>query len=443
MVLSWGRAHRYNQALFPLQAGDAAGQIVRLMGSGEPSSLLAHGLGRSYGDVALNEGAGLALTALLDNFIAADWRTGVVRAAAGLSNEELLRVCVPRGWFLPVTPGTKFVTLGGAVANDVHGKNHHTSGSFGAHVRAFGLLRSDRGLLTCSREENADLFALTLGGLGLTGIILWVEVQLAPIASSRLDVENLPCRDLEDFFRLSHESAAWPYTVTWIDCFARGKRLGRGIFTRGRPRCDLDLTAHLGKSVSWPMTTPGFLLNRLTISSFNALYRARPAARFSGIQHYDPFFFPLDKIHGWNRLYGGRGFYQHQSLIPLADGEAGIRALLQRIARGGQGSFLAVLKLHGDETSPGIMSFCRPGRGVSLALDFANKGKSTRRLLADLDRIVRDHGGRLYPAKDGTMSRDFFQESYPDWTRLEAARDPRISSSFWRRLTLPEGTPGP
>jgi L-gulonolactone oxidase len=438
MVLSWGRIHRFEHTLCQLAPGGEAAQAAGFLKASE-TPLIAHGLGRSYGDVGLNEGGGLILTSRLNHFFSADWGTGVIRAAAGLSSEELLRVCVPRGWFLPVSPGTKFVTLGGAVANDVHGKNHHRAGSFGAHVRRIGLLRSDRGLITCSRDENADLFALTIGGLGLTGLILWVEIQLSPIRSAYLDVENLACRSLEDFFRLSAESDAWPYTVMWVDCFAKGRSLGRGIFTRGRPRRDLDMTVHGQKTVSWPVIAPGFLLNRMSISAFNALYRRRPAARYCGSQHYDPFFYPLDGIRGWNRMYGPRGFYQHQSLIPYAEAEAGIAELLRRIAKGGQGSFLAVLKVHGEEPSPGVMSFCRPGKGVSLALDFANRGKSTRRLLSDLDLIVRRRGGRLYPAKDAHMAADFFQESYPDWRRLEEARDRALSSSFWRRVTQTSG----
>lgn len=431
MVLSWGRTFRFQQTPLLLKPERAADQLSAAFKKDE--TLIAHGLGRSYGDVALNEGGTLAITSRLDNFIAADWNSGVIRAAAGLSNDELLRVAVPRGWFLPVTPGTKFVTLGGAVANDVHGKNHHHAGSFGAHVRRIGLLRSDRGLIECSREIEPDLFALTIGGLGLTGIILWVEFQLEPLGSAWLDVENLTCDSLDDFFRLSAESHEWPYTVMWVDCFAGGASLGRGIFSRGRPRSDGRLKPHAQKKIPWPVTTPGWLLNRHSISAFNALYRARPGARFRGEQHYDPFFYPLDRIHGWNKLYGNQGFFQHQSLIPLLSGKEGVRALLERINLSGQGSFLAVLKVHGHEASPGVMSFCR--EGVSLALDFANKGASTRRLLADLDAIVREHGGRLYPAKDAHMSSDFFQHSYPEWPRLEAARDPKISSSFWRRVT--------
>ncbi len=438
MVLGWGRVHRFDQTVTRLSPGDGGERILELLTNQEQTSL-AHGMGRSYGDVALNDGQGLIVTPRLNNLISADWETGIVRASAGHTLDDLLQIAVPKGWFPPVMPGTKFVTLGGAVANDVHGKNHHQKGSFGNHVRRFALVRSDQGVIECSPEENTDLFNLTIGGLGLTGVLLWVEIQLTPIRSSVLNVENVTCRSLDDFFRLSQESADWPYTVMWVDCFARGKKLGRGIFTRARLRTDLDFTVHDNKTVEWPVTTPGFLMNRWTISAFNRLYRWRPAARFKGVQHYDPYFFPLDGIRGWNKLYGKNGFYQHQSLIPLEQGEAGVRALLERIGRGQQGSFLAVLKVHGAERSPGVMSFCSPGEGVSLALDFANKGKATLSLLADLDKIVRDHGGRLYPAKDGHMSSDFFQESYPQWERLEEARDPNMSSSFWRRVTQQSG----
>lgn len=431
MVLSWGRVHRFDQQELVLRSGAVAGPLRQAFDGKAP--VIAHGLGRSYGDVALNEGGTVLLTPHLDEFILADWTTGVVRASAGLANEELLRVAVPKGWFLPVTPGTKFVTLGGAVANDVHGKNHHHAGSFGTYVRRIGLFRSDRGEIECSREENSDLFALTIGGLGLTGVILWVEFQLAPITSAFLDVENLPCQSLDDFFRLSHESRDWPYTVMWVDCLAKGDGLGRGIFSRGRPLADGRLNAHSRKQIVWPVTMPGWVLNRLSISAFNLAYLHRPGALQSGAQHYDPFFYPLDRILGWNKLYGARGFFQHQSIIPMRSGAQGVRTLLKRIEKSGQGSFLAVLKVHGPETSPGVMSFCM--EGVSLALDFANNGAPTRALLGDLDAIVSEHGGRLYPAKDGHMSSGFFQSSYPMWTQLEASRDPKISSSFWRRVT--------
>lgn len=431
MVLSWGRSHRFEHTVTRLRPGNAQPQVQAAFEGEAP--VLAHGLGRSYGDVALNENGNLLLTAAMDQLLTADWESGLIRASAGLSNEELLRICVPKGWFLPVTPGTKFVTLGGAVANDVHGKNHHKKGSFGAHVTRIGLQRSDTGYTELSREENPDLFALTLGGLGLTGIILWVELQLTPIRSSYLDVENIKCRSLSDFFRLSEESKDWDYTVMWVDCFATGKKLGRGIFSRARFKKDGQLHVHASKAIRMPFALPGFILNKLSISVFNWLYRIRPAARFKGKRHYDPFFYPLDGIQDWNLLYGAKGFFQHQCLLAPENGEQGISEMLQRIAKSGQGSFLAVLKVHGPEPSPGVMSFC--GEGVSLALDFANKGPSTLRLLSDLDAIVEAHNGRVYPAKDSRMSAEFFQKSYPDWTRLEAARDPKISSSFWRRVT--------
>lgn len=435
LVLSWGRLQPYAHDTSRLSPEHAILQIETAWASGKPA--LAHGLGRSYGDVALNKNGVLLTTPRLSHFISADWTTGIVRTAAGLSSEELLQVSVPRGWFLPVTPGTKFVTMGGAVANDVHGKNHHHAGSLGAHVRRIGLLRSDKGLIECGPETNGELFALTIGGLGLTGIILWVEIQLSPIQSAYLDTENLLCTSLEDFVRISEDSKDWPYTVMWVDCLATGKSLGRGIFSRGRPRTDGRLTPHSRKALALPITPPGWILNSVTLRAFNALYRHRPGATYNGEMHYDRFFYPLDRIHGWNKLYGKKGFFQHQSIIPLDTGPAGVTKLLERIAASGQGSFLSVLKVHGKEKSPGLMSFCR--EGVSLALDFANKGEATLALLRDLDRITRDHGGRLYPAKDAHMSSDFFQESYPAWSRLESARDPKISSSFWRRVTQDEG----
>ena len=431
LVLSWGRAHRFAQDSVRLSPGDVAGQVNSAWA--DANSTLARGLGRSYGDVALNEGGTLLETPRANSFLSADWSSGIIRAEAGLSSDELLRVSVPKGWFLPVTPGTKFVTLGGAVANDVHGKNHHHAGSFGNYIRRIGLLRSDSGYCECSPQLNPELFALTVGGLGLTGFILWVELQMMPVVSAYLDVENLACGSLEAFFELSDDSKGWPYTVMWVDCLASGRQLGRGVFSRGRLSTDGRLDVHSEKAVRWPVTTPAWLLNRATLGAFNTLYRYRPAASYRGSMHYDPFFFPLDKIHGWNKLYGTNGFYQHQSLIPMETARAGVHALLERIAASGEGSFLSVLKVHGKETSPGVMSFCR--EGASLALDFANKGERTLALLADLDKITRNHGGRLYPAKDGHMSSDFFQESYPDWHKLEAARDPRISSSFWRRVT--------
>jgi len=392
-------------------------------------------MGRSYGDVALNDHGRIIRTRHLDRLISADWESGVLRAEAGLSLDKLLRLTVPRGWFLPVTPGTKFVSLGGAVANDVHGKNHHQVGSFGAHIRKLGLVRSNGESLVLSPRENSDLFELTIGGLGLTGFIDWVEIQLVPITSPMMLVETLPFSNLDAFFELSADSTAWPFTVAWLDCFARGRALGRGLFTRGRHDSEpATLTVH-ASTARWnlPVDMPAFVLNKTTISAFNTLYRHRPAARLKGKQPYDPFFYPLDGIANWNRLYGVKGFFQHQSIIPKDAAPAGVRALLEAIGRAGQGSFLAVLKAHGPETSPGRMSFCL--EGTSLALDFPNRGAKTHALLQQLDSLVLAHGGRIYAAKDGHMRAKTFQTGYPQWRQLEEARDPALTSGFWQRVT--------
>ena len=431
-VMAWGRVHRGRHLVADPATAGSVGEAVRQTASAAGSTL-PHGLGRSYGDSGLNLGAGLVRTRGLDRMIAFDRDTGVLRADAGVSLDEVLRVAVPAGWFLPVTPGTKFVTLGGAVANDVHGKNHHVAGSFGSHVTRFGLWRSDRGDLVCSPQENADLFALTIGGLGLTGVITWVEIRLERIASSMLDVENLPVEDLEEFFSLADRSVGWPFTVAWVDTLARGRGLGRGIFSRARWAQTGGLDPHRLGGPRMPVTPPGGLLNSVTVGAFNRLYRSRPGARFHGRQHYDPFFYPLDRLRDWNRMYGPRGFYQWQCAVPVATMREVTRTLLDSVAASGDASFLAVLKTFGDVPSPGVLSFPMPG--ATLALDFANRGADTLALLARLDRVVSEAGGRLYPAKDGRLPPAMFRAGFPRWQELEAARDPLLMSSFWRRMT--------
>ena len=429
-VESWGRVFRFDCSVeTPRRRDDLVLDVQH------PRGTVLHGRGRSYGDVALNDGGRVLRTRHMDRFLKADWETGLIRAEAGLSLGELLEVSVPQGWFLPVTPGSKFVSLGGAVANDVHGKNHHHVGSFGAFVTEIGLRRSDTGAQTLSVNQNPDLFALTIGGLGLTGMIEWVELRLVPIVSPQIQVENIPFDTLDGFFDLSVKSHDWPYAVAWIDCFATGAQLGRGIFTRGRhdtqPRRLLPHRAE--PTLRWPGETPGWLLNKHSIKAFNALYLRRSGARYRGPQPYDAFFYPLDGIAGWNRMYGARGFFQHQSIIPPDAARAGVTEQLRAVEQAGQGSFLTVLKSYGPERSPGRMSFGRDG--VSLALDFANRGASTQRLLRRLDAIALAHGGRMYPAKDGHMLPASFQAGFPRWTELDAARDPALMSSFWRRVT--------
>jgi L-gulonolactone oxidase len=428
-VSSWGRLRRVpHDVVRPAFLDEARAAAVA---PGAPR--LCYGMGRSYGDVCLNERGRLIVTDMLDRIISFDRQSGILRAEAGLTFDRLLRVTVPRGWFAPVVPGTKFVTLGGAVANDVHGKNHEHVGTFGAHVIAIGLIRSSGEMLTLSQEDNAELFAATIGGLGLTGVIAWVELQLAPIRSAMIDTETFALGDLADFFKRAEESRDWAYTVAWIDCLAKGAATGRGFFTRGRHAEEGDLTVHKPSRLDVPFDAPGVLLNAHTIRLFNALYRHRPFVLGEKRMHYEPFLFPLDAVAHWNRLYGRRGFFQHQSAVPMAGAFETLRKLLELTATFGEGSFLVVLKLFGDEPSPGLVSFPLPG--ATLALDFPNKGESTRRLLERMADVVLAAGGRLYPAKDATMSGAAFRSGYPAWRKLEAQRDPAIMSDFWRRVT--------
>lgn len=426
---SWGRLTRFpHEVTRPPFLDDAAAVIGA---PGRP--ILVRGLGRSYGDVCLNADGRLLVTDRLDRFLWLDLQAGRLRAEAGMSLDRLLRVVVPRGWFLPVTPGTKFVTLGGAVANDVHGKNHETAGTFGTHVERLGLLRSTGETLTLSRDQNAELFAATVGGLGLTGFIQWVELKLEPIRSARLDTDTLPIKDVDDFFRIAEASRDWPFTVAWVDCLARGSELGRGLFMRGRWAETGGLAVHRPPRFGFAPELPGFLLNAVTMRAFNALYRNRPHGLGTKTQHYDPFFYPLDALSNWNRLYGRRGFYQHQAVVPFPAARDSVKRMLETTAAQGQGSFLAVLKLMGDTPSPGVLSF--PMAGATLALDFPNKGERTRRLLATLGDEVLANGGRLYPAKDAVMSPAMFRAGFPEWRTVEAWRDPAFGSDFWRRVT--------
>jgi FAD/FMN-containing dehydrogenase len=342
---------------------------------------------------------------------------------------------VPRGWFLPVTPGTKYITLGGAIANDVHGKNHHRRGTFGCHVRRFRLLRSDTGRMICSADENSDLFSATIGGLGLTGIIEWAEIQLAPIRSSQINGITQRFGDLDEFFALSEDlDEQHEFCVAWIDCQARGKNAGRGVCMAGDFASEGPLVVEGKRKFTVPLVPPISLVNSLSLKAFNALYwHKASASRRRATIGYDPFFYPLDAILKWNRIYGPRGFQQYQALIPQAQDRTGIGALLNAIAESGTGSFLAVLKRCGNVKSPGLLSFPQPG--TTLALDFPQNERLAATLFPRLDAIVREAGGRLYPAKDAHWSGEDFRHGYPAWRQLESVRDPALISRFWKRVT--------
>jgi FAD/FMN-containing dehydrogenase len=395
---------------------------------------LAVGLKRSYGDTCLFADGRLLDMSGLDRFIAFDRQTGLLKAEAGLSLDALLRVSVPLGWFVPVTPGTRRVTLGGAVANDVHGKNHHRAGSFGRHVKAFTLLRSDRGLVEVTPETEPVLFAATIGGLGLTGVILDVTLQLVPIASSDLINENLPLGRLDDYFALDAESSeAFEHTVAWIDCTRTGRRVGLGVYSRANWAPDGPLEAHSPRTRAVPAFAPAAPFNALTVSAYNRWRRVRQLWDGSPRRlHYSPAFHPLDAVEGWNRLYGRSGFYQHQCVVPRDAAPDALREMLDAVARSGQGTPVVVLKSFGDLASPGWMSFPRPGH--TLALDFKNRGRPTLQLLDRLDAIVREAEGTLYPAKDGRMPREMLDRGYPRFPDLLALRDPACGSDFLARM---------
>ncbi|MEM1085060.1 MAG: FAD-binding oxidoreductase [Verrucomicrobiota bacterium] len=395
-------------------------------------NVLPYGLGRSYGDSCLLSEGTMIETRFLDRLISFDRESGLLRAEAGISLDAILRFCVPLGWFLPTTPGTRQVTLGGAIANDIHGKNHHRAGCFGNHVPRFELMRSD-GSRTV-HELGDPLHAATIGGLGLTGIITWADLQLVPIQSAHLDVELIRFKGLEEFLNLSKDSEDdWEHTVAWLDCLASGPSLGSGIFIRGNWADSGKLEPHKPPGAAVPIDFPSFALNRLSIRAFNTLYYRRFLGKEKRLQqHYSPFFHPLDSVQGWSRIYGKRGFYQYQCVIPFEAGAEPMNDLLARIARSGQGSFLTVLKTFGDKPSPGMLSF--PSPGITLALDFANQGKETLALFDDLDAIVRVAKGRFYPAKDARMSRHDFERSYPRLDEFRPHVDPAFSSDFWKRM---------
>lgn len=400
-------------------------------------SALPYGNGRSYGDVCLNDGGLLLDCRGLDRFIAFDEDKGILRCEAGVLLSKILALCVPRGWFLAVTPGTQYVTVGGAIANDVHGKNHHREGTFGCHIRLFELLRTDGTRLLCSPQQNADWYAATIGGLGLTGVILWAEIQLKPVHSAVLEQETVRFGNLSEFFALSDESDdEFEYTAGWIDCLGRGGNLGRGLLTRAN-HGDPDngqLSQVPRRRLSVPERPSVRLVNRWSIYLFNTFYfAAHSISRKHRRRHYSSFLYPLDGIRHWNRIYGRRGFMQYQCVIPRQDAADAIAELLLRISSARTGSFLSVIKMFGDKASPGVLSFPKPG--ATLALDFPNQGASTLRLLDDLDTITRQAGGAVNAAKDSRMSAESFQAYFPQWRRLIPFIDSRLSSGFWRRVT--------
>lgn len=427
-ISSWGRLGSWDHEVrFLSDRGDLSNQINSV------KPLLVYGMGRSYGDACLNPGGLLLNTTELNRFISFDEETGLLSCEAGTLLRDIQRLVVPRGWILPVTPGTQLVTIGGAIANDVHGKNHHVLGSFGDHVQLIKLFRTDGVTIECGPNLLPDWFAATVGGLGLTGLISEATIQLRKVSGPWLETETIPYENLEEFFSLADDSElGWEHTVSWVDCLAGGEA-GRGIFMRGNPANQAigDMPKRSTKTL--PFVPPVSLVNKLTLPLFNSAYFNLKKWRAGrSISHYESFSYPLDNLLEWNRMYGPKGFFQYQSVVPKEVGSDAIKAMLIEIAHSGEGSFLAVLKTFGDRQSVGMMSFPQPG--VTLALDFPNKGAPTLKLFDRLDCIVREAGGRIYPAKDARMPKDLFEAGYPRLTEFLQYRDIGISSALSRRL---------
>jgi FAD/FMN-containing dehydrogenase len=411
-------------------------EAIALLKSGKAAngSLLAYGNGRSYGDSCQNYAGAVVDMRPFSRIRSFDVESGVIEADAGVLLSDIVAYAAPHGFFPAVVPGTQFVTLGGAIANDIHGKNHHRRGTFGCHVEALTLLRSDGREYHCSATSNPHLFAATIGGMGLTGLVLSASIRLMQVASLDVVETVTPFGSLAEFFGLAGMAdQSNEYAVAWIDQLARGRHRGRGLmFTGNHAKQGSHIATRPGGRLSVPFQPPITVLNRPFLGAFNAAYRWKkgrsPALRQTD---YQGFFFPLDGVRDWNRLYGPNGLYQHQSVVPEGAARSAVPALLEAAERAGQGSFLTVLKRFGAIRSPGLLSF--PCAGYTLTLDFPNRGRATLKLLDELDRITVEAGGAVNPYKDARMSAETFSASFPEWERLEALRDPAFLSAFWSR----------
>jgi len=424
---SWGRVNRHSRR--KAQATEFTG--------GAAEGFLAFGNGRSYGDTCHNDRGRLIAMRPGAAISAFDPERGILTADAGVLLSDILALVMPHGYFLEVTPGTAQVTLGGAIANDVHGKNHHRRGSFGRSVVSFVLLGSDGSRKTCSPRTHTPLFEASIGGMGLTGIIESATIRLMPVPSANVRQTAFRFSSIDGYFdAIDGVDAGHEYSVAWIDQLARGRGLGRGVLMAGDHAGDGGpARPPSAPRLAVPFAPPLNLLNRLTLKAFNGLYYGRaPKRPATSIVPWASYFHPLDAITGWNRLYGPRGLFQHQSVFPATNARETTISLIECAQKHSAASFLTVLKRFGDAASPGLMSFPRPG--FTLTLDFANSGDRTLRMLNALDDIVLCAGGALNPYKDQRMSPAMFAASFPQWRQMEAMRDPAVMSDFWRRTAM-------
>lgn len=427
-ITSWGRLSHDDQSVILLHDRFSA---ARQLQDNQATNGVAYGAGRSYGDACLNTYGTLWQTKNLNRFISFDPSAGLLTCEAGVQLKDIQQLFIQQGWQLAVTPGTKFVTVGGAIANDVHGKNHHVAGSFGDHVKHLTLVRTDGSTHICSPQTNPDLFAATIGGCGLTGVITQACLQLKRSPGSWIHAESIAYSNLDEFFTLADASeAGWEHTVSWIDCMSKH---GRGIFMRGNPVAHPQPAQAEKQMVSVPFTPPISLINGVSLPILNSTYfNLQKLKKRQQIVDYRTFFYPLDNILSWNRLYGPKGFFQYQCVIPRSHGQSAIQSMLNEIVSAETGSFLAVLKTFGQREALGMLSFPQPG--VTLALDFPNNGVKTLALFERLDRIVSEAQGRIYLAKDARMPRALFEAGYPKLNQFLQYRDPGISSNLSRRL---------
>lgn len=434
VATGWGRVRQARMlACAPGDAGQAQAALAAVGGRG----LVAHGAGRSYGDAALNDGGHALMTRGLARILAFDAHSGEVVCEPGVSFRQLLDALLPRGFLVPVTPGTGFATLGGAIAHDVHGKNHERAGSFGDHVRWLDLLLPSGEVTRLDPQQQPELFAATVGGLGLTGVVLRLCFRMQAVPSNAVRLRERRMHDLDDFLA-AFSGEAPSFSVGWLDGLARGARLGRGILETAE-FSDVGVPARPAPALAMPFDLPGWVLNPWSVRAFNSAYFRRiPSRGREGLRALERFLYPLDAIGHWNRMYGRRGFYQFQCVLPEAESRAGLTRLLETIARARSASFLAVLKRMGG-SGRGYLSF--PMRGHTLALDFPARAAGTAALLRRLETITLEHGGRVYLAKDATLSAAACREMYPGLEAFRAVLDRidpelRMNSDLARRLDI-------
>lgn len=408
----WGNYPRASAKLLRFDSPEKLSGLVRAY-----DDLIARGNGRSYGDSALGEN--LLLTRPYNYFLGFDEKNGILHCQSGVLLADILDCFVPMGWFLSVTPGTKLITVGGAIASDVHGKNHHIAGSFSHSVVEFSMMTHDGKIVLCSHNKNQELFRATCGGMGLTGIIVNAKIRLQPISSSLIEQTTIRTRNLKETFETIEQYKDATYSVAWMDCLAKGRKLGRGLVMLGEHEKNGRLVYSFGKKLSVPFNFPTIALNKFSVRAFNAIYYGKAGKMVSNTSvDLDTFFYPLDAIDHWNRIYGKKGFMQYQFVLPLDRSYEGMEKILKKIADSGKGSFLAVLKLFG-KNNDNWLSF--PMEGYTLSLDFKVE-PAVFELFDELDKIVLDYGGRFYLAKDARITKEKFEAGYSDIEKFREMR---------------------